>query len=220
MFVGNRHASPFIQLNQGCANGNQQWSVECEMLSYTNFFSTMQKVLLLFLLCFFGVSLAMAQNTEEATKKNIIKLNYLSPLAGTFNMSYERVIASKKSVQLGVFLTERSGRTSFGITPEVRFYLSDNKPAPRGFFVAPYLRYQYIDRSQVSVNDKISVFTSGFVLGGQWLFSKKFSFEVFGGVCYNIRREHGNSASNGFNLDFIPNNGFGVRFGTTFGIAF
>lgn len=77
-------------------------------------------------------------------QSNAIKVNLLSPVVRTINLSYERAISENGSIQLGFFYTGAKVSDvkidGFGLTPEYRFYLSST-PAPNGFYVAPFLRY-------------------------------------------------------------------------------
>ena len=81
-------------------------------------------------------------------QQNVVKMNFLSLIVKTFNVSYERVIDENNSFQLGVFYTGAkigdTKLTGFGITPEYRFYLSETE-APNGVYVAPYLRYNNLE---------------------------------------------------------------------------
>ncbi len=114
-----------------------------------------------------------AQNDQEQTTKkneqgkNLIKINLLSLPLKNYSVQYERPVAKKISVALGVrFMPEgtlplmsvakklaesndpnddisdqieniRIG--NFALTPEVRFYMG--KEALRGFYIAPFARY-------------------------------------------------------------------------------
>lgn len=125
----------------------------------------------LFTLCFLLLSsqLLNAQKIElsdSSQKKNIIKINLTALAFKNFSFQYERVIARKTSVALGVGLMPKSKLpfadkiqedygdnedvmravdqtrlSNFTITPEVRFYLG--KQAPTGFYIAPFLRYAH-----------------------------------------------------------------------------
>lgn len=175
-----------------------------------------------------------AQEVEE--RKNVIKVNYLSPILSTLSLFYERTIAPKTSLQLGLAYTSASigsgdSKTTlsgFAITPEVRFYFSE-KGAPRGFFIAPFLRNQNFTLkstgtafSGVNIDYKATYtsFGGGAVIGGQWLFGGRVSLDVWGGPSYNagtFKYEGGATESN-FTISGF--NGFGFRFGSTIGVAF
>lgn len=101
-------------------------------------------------------------------QKNIVKVNASSLVLNNYSLQYERKVAPKISVALGVrympkdglpfqeeaedlFNLDESeinvGRFAMGniaITPEARIYLSTKKNM-RGFYVAPYARYANFD---------------------------------------------------------------------------
>ncbi len=91
--------------------------------------------------------------TQSNAQQNVIKMNLLSPILRTANFSYERVLGEGSSVQLGFLYSgaKVSGVKfrGYAITPEFRFYLSQS-PAPDGFYVAPFLRFQDYDLSEES----------------------------------------------------------------------
>jgi outer membrane autotransporter protein len=170
----------------------------------------------------------------SAQKKNVIKLNFLSPVVKTLNLQYEHALGAKNSFQLGLFYTgAKSGDVSlsgFGITPEYRMYFSEEKDAPAGFFLAPFIRYQnftlkadVLDNNFQTVEGKasLSAFRPGLLVGYQWLFSGKVSFEMFIGPAYSIS-SYKITSDYGKEEDFSlnGNDGFGIRTGFAIGIAF
>jgi hypothetical protein len=171
-----------------------------------------------------GGSDAAAQSENGA--KNIIKANLFSPVVRTGSFFYERVVSEKNSFQLGFFYTgatiaDETRVRGFGITPEYRFYLSQ-KPAPQGFYVAPFARYQNLALTDVELEFKgtLSSIGGGAVVGGQWLFNNRISLDLFGGPSYstrNIKTDDGVSEDS-FTLTGLG--GFGIRFGLTLGVAF
>ena len=98
---------------------------------------------------------------------NILKTNITGDFIGNYNITYERSIARKLSLSVGVrympkqsmpqFLQDKVEQLvddknvlisdfkmgNFAITPELRLYLSASKM--KGFYVAPYLRYSSFD---------------------------------------------------------------------------
>lgn len=159
------------------------------------------------------------------SQSSVVKINIFSPVVRTFNVAYEQAINESGSFQLGFFYTgykkSGTGFSGFGITPEYRFYLSDS-PAPDGFYAAPFVRYMSFSLTESSTNDEadFSAFGGGLVIGRQWIFKKRISLDIFIGPAYysgNVKAKDGASASE-FNVDAF--NGFGVRTGLTFGIAF
>lgn len=99
--------------------------------------------------------------------KNIIKTNLSGDAIGNYNLTYERSIAKKFSLSVGVRYMPKVGLPSFvqsivekyiddkdvhladfkmgnfAITPEFRMYLSAGKM--KGFYIAPYIRYASFD---------------------------------------------------------------------------
>ncbi|MDH5598811.1 MAG: DUF3575 domain-containing protein [Cyclobacteriaceae bacterium] len=158
-------------------------------------------------------------------QSNAIKLNYLSLIVKSYNVQFEHAINEKSSAQLGVYFLDwsPSGLSTkfqgFALTPEYRFYLGDT-PAPEGFFVAPYLRYQSYKLTDTSTSDEANYtnFGGGAIIGKQWLFSEKVTFEVFLGPAYGAGKVDVVSGSNVFNVGSFD--GFVLRWGTTIGFAF
>jgi hypothetical protein len=191
----------------------------------------MKKALCLFTLAFLIGLAATTSSYAQTERKNLIKVNFLSPIVSTGSFFYERVISEISSVQLGLFYTGASIGSGdaetkvrgFGITPEYRFYLSE-KGAPQGFFIAPYVRYQNFALTSTfdGTEDKatFSGFGGGAVLGGQWLFKDRVSLEVFGGPGYSggAFKYEGDATEDDFTTTGFD--GFTFRFGATVGIAF
>jgi len=161
-----------------------------------------------------------------AQPTNAIKINLLSPVARTLNLAYEHAINENGSFQLGFFYsgakvsdTKISG---WGITPEYRFYLSQT-PAPNGFYVAPFLRYNSFtaeDKSDNSTVNKATVtqFGGGAVVGRQWVFKERVTFDMFIGPKYQNTSTKVTSGTDSFSGSLF--NSFGIRGGITLGIAF
>ena len=161
------------------------------------------------------------------TRPNVVKINLISPLLRTASVFYERALSTTTSAQLGVFY---SGYTSFetvfqgvGITPEFRFYLSERHPAPRGIFVAPYLRFQHFNLTFDEINDpkqvSVSFFGGGLLVGFQAILRNRVSMEVFAGPAYNHANLHIEEGSREY-YDLSPLQGFTARGGITLGIVF
>lgn len=169
--------------------------------------------------CFLLASqLASAQKMDKSTsdkqKKNIFKINLTSLLFKNYSFQYERVVARKTSVALGVSVMPKTGLpfakelrdqyetnsdaaraidetqlSNFAITPEVRFYLG-KKPAPAGFYIAPFVRYGQLkfdqfyrfttsDQQQHVANIKgtINNIGGGLLIGTQWNLGKSLTLD-------------------------------------------
>lgn len=161
-------------------------------------------------------------------QKTVIKMNLFSPLVKTYNFQLEQVIAEKKSLQLGFFYTgyevSGTGFSGFGITPEMRFYLSSHG-APKGWYVAPFLRYQNFKlKETISGQEEkatLSSFGGGLILGGQAVIGKHFTLESFIGPSFNagsVKVDNSNLNDDEFSTG--PFSGFGIRFGVCIGFGF
>lgn len=108
--------------------------------------------------------LKSGNNTGAENRKNVLKIDPVKLILGGINLSYERVITHKTSINIrakyhslgfiertiGDYSTSGDNYTfklinkpdfySFGVDAEYRFYLN-RKNVSRGFYVAPYGRY-------------------------------------------------------------------------------
>jgi hypothetical protein len=125
----------------------------------------MKKLLLLSsAFCLLAIASIGQSRKDTLDQKNLVKVNLSSLALRNFSFQYERKVASRLSVALGVSLmpegnipfkdqisnfaddpevTKRLDEFqtgSFAITPELRWYIS-RKGAPRGFYLAPFARY-------------------------------------------------------------------------------
>ncbi|AII52254.1 DUF3575 domain-containing protein [Hymenobacter sp. APR13] len=184
-------------------------------------------------------SLLLASATSALAQDNAIKVNIISPLLKTGSFFYERKLSDNSSMQLGLLFTnfkisDQDRITGFAITPEYRFYLSERTSALEGFYVGPFLRYQnltikteYTDYNSngnpTTSTDEASLntFGGGVVVGRHWIFKERFSLDTFLGPSYNGGSISEKSTSSGsVSYDPGPFDGFGIRAGVTFGIAF
>lgn len=162
----------------------------------------------------------------SAQNKNVFKTNLLSPLARTGSFFYERGLNENSTAQFGFFYTgisfEETIFRGFGITPEYRYYLSDKKPAPHGFFLAPYLRYQSFNLSIENEVGKATLSTigGGLLVGAQTVLKDVISIEAFLGPNYSAGSIKVDSGSEDRFSTGILGGGFGLRFGVTLGIVF
>lgn len=175
-----------------------------------------------FIVAVFLVSFLFSSKEIKA-QNAVLKINFLSLVVKTFNVSFEKIIDTDNSFQLGVFYTGASisdtDLTGIGITPEYRFYLSDTD-APDGVYVAPYLRYSSFDLENKFTVSKatLSSFGGGLVIGRQWLFKEKITFDIFLGPTYSTSTLKLKSGFDSFDVGSFD--GFGIRIGLTLGIAF
>ncbi|MQY80420.1 MAG: DUF3575 domain-containing protein [Bacteroidetes bacterium] len=183
----------------------------------------MKKVLRILL---FGFFLSTVSILAFGQKSNVLKVNLFSPLIKSGSFFYERVLNDDMSAQLGFFFmswTPGSSDTKFGgfgVTPEFRYYLSESS-APKGIFIAPFVRYQKFSLEVESVNSEadLTVFGGGLLVGAQTLLKDLITIEAFIGPSYgfgSIDVKAGDESD----FDFETFDGFGARGGITIGIAF
>lgn len=174
-----------------------------------------------------------ASATSALAQDNVLKVNILSPIVKTGSFFYERKLTDNSSFQLGLLFTnfkvsDEDRITGFAITPEYRFYLSERTTALQGFYVGPFLRYQNLtiktDNTYyggTSSETSLNTFGGGVVVGRHWIFKERFSLDAFLGPSYNAGNiEDEDSSSGTVSYDPGPFDGFGLRAGVTFGIAF
>lgn len=156
--------------------------------------------------------------------QSVLKINILSPIVKTANLSFEQAISTTSSIQLGFFYTGWSNDltkfSGFGITPEYRFYLSDTE-SPEGVYAAPFLRYQKFRLTDKEIPDNkadYSSFGGGLVLGKQWVFKEKITLDIFLGPAYYTGKISGESGGSDFDTEAFD--GFTLRTGINFGFKF
>lgn len=177
---------------------------------------------------FFAVLFLTTITIANGQVKNAIKFNIFSPVVRTGSFFYERILSESSSLNFGFLFTKASvGDTDFkgwAFTPEYRFYLGETA-APHGFYVAPYLRYQSFtltdeDSYEMEYSKaEMTGFGGGLLVGRQWLFKERVTFDLFIGPSYT---KADMKVKSGDENDFETGSwdGFGVRAGVTLGIAF
>lgn len=168
----------------------------------------------------------MLFSSAQAQKKNGIKANILSPLMRTASLFYEHTLNENSSINIGFLYTGMTpGDTKirgWALTPEYRFYLGNN-PAPDGFYVAPYVRYQVLnfteDITESNSEGDLTGFGGGLLIGRQWLFKDVVTFDLFFGPSYTSANW---DVKSGDETDFDSDSweGFGLRAGVTLGFRF
>ncbi|MBT29264.1 MAG: hypothetical protein CMO01_06345 [Thalassobius sp.] len=175
---------------------------------------------------FIFFALLFTKNVFAQAPQNVIKLNIFSPIVRTLSVSYERALSTDNSFQVNVLYTgysiDDTKLRGFGITPEYRFYLSESKDAPAGFYIGPFLRYQNLNLEIEGTTDEatLSTFGGGLLIGGQWLFKDKISLDTFIGPSYNAGSVDVKDGADEDTFSTGIFSGFGVRFGVTVGYAF
>jgi len=172
----------------------------------------------------------------NAQKRNLLKINPLSPFTNTINIQYETAINKESSFGLGFFYrndkTTKENIRGVGITPEYRLYFSEDMEAPTGFYLAPFVRIQSLKSTitpKLSDNKTYDAtffgIRPGLLVGYQWIFSDKVSFDAFVGTTYSFHSinidsddytEEDFSFTDHYSIDSKSN--YGVRAGLTIGI--
>ncbi len=174
-------------------------------------------------------------STAASAQTNALKVNLLSPLFKTGSFFYEHKLNDASSLQLGGLVTYWGlGDTrisGFAITPEYRRYLSTDKQALEGFYVAPFARYQNLGLSMQTDADggttataKATIHTigGGVVVGHQWIFRRRVTLDTFFGPSYNsnVAKFSASSGDESASFDLGSFQGFSLRTGVTLGVAF
>ncbi|RIJ37674.1 DUF3575 domain-containing protein [Pontibacter oryzae] len=199
----------------------------------------MKKItLLLLIVCLLGftsAALAQVRRQAPAPRRAVIKANVLSPFVLTASGFVEYAFTPQISGQFGAFTTGASYKDvdfeGYGFTPEVRYYLSDTKQAPNGFYVAGYgriLNYKLTVEKEENEEKKTYTATyapvgAGVAAGNQFIFNSGISLDLFMGVGVNGGSLKVNSGTEeDFDLGFLNLVGSGVRFrpGITVGYSF
>jgi hypothetical protein len=188
----------------------------------------MKKLIIPFLLffTFFACSNSYGQST------NVIKTSLSAPLFRVYTLAYEKAFNADMSAQLGFgyFAGWKLGDgkiNGYTITPEFRYYLNEEKGAPKGGFIAPYLRYASYTLQVGNTGDvdygkaSINVMGAGILVGAQKVFKNVISLEAFIGPAYanaNLKVKDGTGITSNYNLKLLD--GFTVRAGLTIGFVF
>ncbi|RSK50866.1 DUF3575 domain-containing protein [Hymenobacter rigui] len=189
--------------------------------------------------------------SQVQAQTNVIKLDIFQPIVNTAALSFEHKLTEASSFQFGVSFTANyredgydysgssyEGRktSGFGIMPEYRFYLSEKHPAMEGFYVAPFLRYQYLSQTGSyssydpltgnityrKADASLNAFGGGVVVGRHWIFKQRFSLDALLGPSYmvsGVTSDDRNVEKSNF-LGFYDDMNYCLRGAITFGIAF
>jgi hypothetical protein len=169
---------------------------------------------------------AMIANAQYAPLRNAIKINPLSLVLATGNVSYERAISENKSVQAGVYYSSFSlsdlKYQGFGITPEFRYYFAGRKEALNGMYVAPFARTQNFSLTEKGYSQNKASFTAiggGATIGWQKMWNSGFVLDMFAGPSYSSMTLKAENEDEEFDVrgGFT---GFGIRTGLTLGFGF
>lgn len=181
----------------------------------------MKKIAFALIMCF-CVTTSHSQNDSIKRNnfgKNEIKLNAIFLLAGAFEPSYERNLSQESSVGVSVFIP--FDKENFD--SDINYYVS---PYYRIFFGRKYAGGFFMEgfgmlnstRGQISENvngfdpsiefreEDVTDFALGFGLGGKWMTTSGFVFELNGGFGRNLfntdKNEYDFVGKFGFNLGY------------------
>jgi len=156
---------------------------------------------------FISIALMLFTNSAFA-QQNVVKLNLFGVAITNVPLSYERALNENMSAVVTIsYLPSRalpkfaieSQDTSagfgnlklngFSISPEFRFYPGSGE-APKGFYIAPYLRYSFYKAStpyyykettgvvsKLETAVRFNYYGAGFQIGKHWLIGDKFSID-------------------------------------------
>lgn len=179
----------------------------------------MKKIIAILLFAIFSLT-----GIVNAQNKNIIKTSLTSPFLSTYVLAYERALNEDMGLQLGFYYTGASTLdvtfSGFSITPEFRYYLSEQKTAPNGAFIAPYLRYQNftLDDDETGASATLTGIGGGVLIGIQRVFKETISLSAFIGPAYIAPSvDYDDPDTEFFTRD---TGGFWARAGVNVGIAF
>jgi hypothetical protein len=197
----------------------------------------MKAKFLLVILVLFGVITLNNNLNAQNNKENVLTLSITNLALVTPTLYYERVVGEKTSLQLGAYYTgAKSSGVKFGglgIIPEFRFY-PGGKGAPRGFYIAPFLKYQNYSISK-NVDDLIlgtydakatlTAIGGGLIIGNQFIIGDVVALDLFIGP--SIANWSAKYKENATESDFgdvsminFEGTGVGVRLGISLGFAF
>jgi hypothetical protein len=164
----------------------------------------MRQFSLIIFLCFaYSVVSAQDQESKPVVYRNSLKVNPLSFFSGTFQMSYERLIGTDKSINISAGLTykDSDSKTVNGYRGELQyryFVLQRETPrASRKLYFAPFVFDQYTDVTDRdyyysypypgyddNYHYTVNSVGAGIVMGVKWVFAKRFVLDAFvgGGV--------------------------------------
>jgi hypothetical protein len=177
-------------------------------------------------LMLFTVMASLAQNDTIKRNnfgKNEIKINAVFLLLGTFEASYERNLSEQSSIGVSAFIPFDNENfdmdLNYYISPYYRIFFGQKYAG--GFFIEGFGMLNSIEREFYSnsqngnynyYNEDVTDFALGFGLGGKWMTTGGFVFEVNGGIGRNLF-----STNNSEYYDYSPIVGkFGFNLGYRF----
>lgn len=174
----------------------------------------MKKLLLVIAMVAFGFT-ANAQ-------QNVVKVNPLAALFGSFEVGYERVITESSSVEIALAYSSLKVNTTggvadakstgLGVEGKYKFYFGDE--SPRGWYAAPVVSYSNTTLDSNNEKGDFSFFGAGAVAGYQWVFGgddSGFSLDLSFGAQYASVSTSGDIASTSIE-GFLPKLGLALGY--------
>lgn len=171
----------------------------------------MKQIIIFSLCCLF--SIVSIESTAQYTPQNVLKANVLGLGIGGFSLAYERAFTDNKSLLLTgrfMFFDFKDTKTFtfnglgavdvdyevdlqlIGVLPEARFHLHSffDRPAPEGFYVAPYFGFTRTKINAKSLTDNftiaggtnVSFAEIGGTTGYQFLIGEVITIDMFLGL--------------------------------------
>ncbi|GAB2969593.1 hypothetical protein GCM10027048_45590 [Hymenobacter coalescens] len=180
--------------------------------------------------------LVAGSGTAAAQQAHALKLNVFSPVIRTGSFFYEHKTGAHRSAQLGAAYTNikygYTRRRGVTLTPEYRFYLTGD--ALDGFYLGPFVRFRGFKMStevtrfddagnpyQLARTGNSYTLGGGVVAGRQWLLGDHITLDVYGGPSFSGSRFRFHQDAERLDFDNTGMfDGFGIRTGFTFGLAF
>ena len=162
---------------------------------------------------------------SASAQSKAIKLNPLSLIVATGNVSYEHAVGENHSVQLGAFYSGfKTGDFKYagwGISPEYRIYFAGAREALNGVYVGPFVRYQNYSIGLKSTDDKttFSSIGGGATIGWQKAYPSGFVLDLFVGPGFYSGKFKNDGDDETYDLSFGMD-GFGLRTGINIGFSF
>ncbi len=167
---------------------------------------------------------AVAQHKVELQERTrALKFNLISPFVGAVALQYETAI--NKDASWIISASFFTGQVAQRIEPirgvslcgEYRFYTGTEKM--NGFYLQPYLRYQYYKDIKTNIDD-VSVYGTGLMFGYQKILIKNLLIDLYFGPAFNKQRSELRSGTY-TNADIGPVfDGYWMRGGFSFGLQF
>ncbi len=148
-------------------------------------------------------------------KKNIVKTSLTSIFLKTVSLDLEHALNDNSSFQLGFYYAGYHptgvSLNGFAITPEYRYYLSSEKVAPNGPYIAPWVRYQNFSSKSGTPGDPdyakgtLSIVSVGLCVGVQHTFKDIISLGAFIGPGYYMPHTKITTGDGTFDLGVVNN---------------